>query len=75
MKRKPNLSLVSVLIKPETLADRLARRAYKAVYRPGQVNACPGCGRSQWIVGRTSAECAYASCGALLPLSPDGSGE
>lgn len=73
MKRKPNLSLVAVLVKPETLADRLARRAYRPVYRPGQVNPCPGCGRSQWIVGRTSAECAF--CEALLPLAPDGSAE
>ena len=70
MKRRPYLSLVAAPRPKPSLADHLARRAYKPVYRPGQVNPCPGCGRSQWHVGRSSAECAF--CEALLPIAPDG---
>jgi hypothetical protein len=35
-------------------------------YHEGEVNHCPGCGRSQWHVGRTLAECAF--CGTALML-------
>jgi hypothetical protein len=31
------------------------------------VNHCPGCGRSHWIIGRLSAECAF--CSTALPLT------
>ncbi len=41
-------------------------RGYHAVYRGGEVNHCPGCGRTHWIVGRMSAECAF--CTTALPL-------
>ncbi len=33
-----------------------ARLGHYAVYRPNRPNPCPGCGQSQWIVGRVSAE-------------------
>lgn len=36
-------------------------------YRPGERNACPGCGRSQWYIGRTMAECGF--CATALPLA------
>jgi hypothetical protein len=42
-------------------------RGYHAVYREHEVNHCPGCGRTQWIVGRVSAECAF--CATALPLA------
>ena len=42
-------------------------RGYHAVYREGEMNHCPGCGRSHWIIGRLSAECAF--CATALPLS------
>ncbi|MGI8705425.1 MAG: hypothetical protein ACR2JJ_06480 [Sphingomicrobium sp.] len=42
-------------------------RGYHAVYREGDVNHCPGCGRSQWFIGRQLAECAF--CTTALPLS------
>ena len=42
-------------------------RGYHAVYRDGEVNHCPGCGRSHWIIGRLSAECAF--CSTALPLA------
>ena len=41
-------------------------RGYHAVYREGEVNHCPGCGRTHWIIGRVSAECAF--CSTALPL-------
>ncbi len=43
-----------------------AVRGYHAVYRPHQVNHCPGCGRSHWLVGRVLAECGF--CATALPL-------
>ena len=48
-------------------AREIAQRGYHAVYRQGQVNHCPGCGRSHWHVGRVSAECAF--CGTALPFA------
>ncbi len=43
-----------------------AQRGYHAVYRPNQVNHCPGCGRTHWYVGRMLAECGF--CSTALPL-------
>lgn len=42
-------------------------RGYHAVYRDGEVNHCPGCGRTHWMIGRMLAECAF--CATALPLS------
>ncbi len=44
-----------------------AGRGYHAVYRESEVNHCPGCGRTHWIIGRMSAECAF--CTTALPLA------
>jgi hypothetical protein len=41
-------------------------RGYHAVYRESEVNHCPGCGRTHWIIGRMLAECAF--CSTALPL-------
>ena len=41
-------------------------RGYHAVYREGEINHCPGCGRTHWYVGRTLAECGF--CATALPL-------
>ena len=43
-----------------------AGRGYHVVYREHEVNHCPGCGRTQWLIGRMSAECAF--CSTALPL-------
>ncbi len=45
-------------------------RGYHAVYHEHQVNPCPGCGRTHWIIGRISAECAF--CTTALPLAEAG---
>jgi hypothetical protein len=44
-----------------------AGRGYHVVYREHEVNHCPGCGRTQWLIGRVSAECAF--CSTALPLA------
>ncbi len=41
-------------------------RGYSAIYRENATNRCPGCGRTNWFVGRVSAECAF--CATALPL-------
>lgn len=38
-----------------------------ASYVTGRTNYCPGCGRSQWWIGRTTAECAF--CHTAVPIS------
>jgi hypothetical protein len=42
-------------------------RGYCVVYHEDEVNHCPGCGRTQWYVGRVSAECGF--CATALPLA------
>lgn len=45
----------------------LGRPHFQVVYRHGEKNICPGCARSQWWVGRISAECAF--CHTALPMA------
>ncbi len=47
-----------------------AIRGYHVVYRNHEVNHCPGCGRSHWIIGRLLAECGF--CATALPLADTG---
>jgi hypothetical protein len=60
------LNLVSL----EGKAYNPGARGYYAAYRPHEVNHCPGCGRSHWLVGRALAECAF--CATALPLLDGG---
>ena len=50
-----------------SFAAGLAKRGHHIVYRANSLNYCPGCGRSQWYVGRVSAECGF--CGTAVPLA------
>ena len=50
-----------------SFAATLAQRGHHIVYRANESNHCPGCGRSQWYVGRVSAECGF--CGTAVPLA------
>jgi hypothetical protein len=43
-----------------------ALRGFQAIYDPNAVNHCPGCGKTQWLVGRITAECAF--CETAIPL-------
>jgi hypothetical protein len=44
-------------------------RGYHAVYRAGEVNHCPGCGRTHWMIGRL-----LAAAGRQPPPRPVGDG-
>lgn len=48
-----------------------AHTGYRVAYRPLEQNYCPGCGRTHWIIGRMTAECAF--CCTALPLVAGGS--
>jgi hypothetical protein len=61
------MSDVLVYERVESFTDSLARRGHHIVYRSNTLNQCPGCGRSQWYVGRISAECGY--CATAVPLA------
>jgi hypothetical protein len=50
-----------------SFAANLANRGHHIVYRANEANHCPGCGRSQWYIGRISAECGF--CGTAVPLA------
>jgi hypothetical protein len=36
-------------------------------YHKGETNRCPNCGRTHWLIGRSTAECAF--CTMALPLA------
>lgn len=55
------------MLSSEPIPFNPATRGYHAVYRENEVNHCPGCGRTHWIIGRTLAECGF--CATALPLS------
>ena len=42
-------------------------RGLRLNYRQDELNRCPGCGRSHWYVGRTTAQCAF--CETAVPLA------
>lgn len=50
-----------------SFAASLAKRGHHIVYRANETNHCPGCGRSQWLIGRVTAECGF--CGTAVPLA------
>lgn len=45
----------------------LTARGYQVLFHPDESNRCPGCGKAQWLVGRSVAEC--ASCGTALVIA------
>jgi hypothetical protein len=50
----------------KTFGLKPSARGYQVLFRSDEHNHCPGCGHSQWFVGRATAECAF--CGTALPL-------
>ena len=69
MKARGKLALVTPQAKPRPLTATPEIRGFNVVYRPGQSNRCPGCGRSNWYV-RSMAQCAF--CDTALPIAEDG---
>jgi hypothetical protein len=45
-------------------------RGYVVTYRQGETNHCPGCGRSNWHVGRVTAECAFCATALGMDARP-----
>ncbi len=43
---------------------------YRVAFHPNEHNSCPGCSKSNWMIGRMTAECAF--CGTALPLHGGG---
>lgn len=54
--------------KPKAQPAPPRSRGYYAVFREGEANWCPGCGRAHWFVGRTLAECAFDGCRTAVPI-------
>ena len=52
---------MSMMLNDVRMAHDPAGRGYHVVYREHEVNHCPGCGRTHWIIGRVSAECAFCT--------------
>ena len=52
---------------PASFAATLLQRGHHIVYRANAANHCPGCGHSNWFIGRISAECGF--CGTAVPLA------
>jgi hypothetical protein len=51
-----------------TSPERLtSERGFRPLYHEDTVNHCPGCGKTHWHIGRTTAECAF--CDTALPLA------
>ncbi len=66
-KRKKVSRLIGHFVRPE-------QRGYAVgVYREGQRNDCPGCGRCHWTIGRVTAECAFCSTAMPLEIAASGS--
>ncbi len=51
------------------LVAQISERGYLILFRPGEDNHCPGCGASNWNVGRSMAECAVCDT-AIQMVSP-----
>lgn len=60
------MSAVTIFQRARPALD-IAARGHHVIYRTGESNRCPGCGRQQWYVGRASAECGF--CGTAVPLA------
>jgi hypothetical protein len=55
----------------EIWATTFQPRGFKIIYRFGITNYCPGCGGTQWHVGRSSAQCAFCATAVLFAAQPE----
>ncbi len=65
---RPVLRVVASSVEPKPRRFDPSSRGYSMLYR-GADTSCPGCGRTNWIIGRFSAECGF--CATALPLAPE----
>jgi hypothetical protein len=48
---------------------QLAARGYQILFHADETNRCPGCGKSNWYVGRITAECAVCATAVVIAES------
>lgn len=61
------MTAVRVQSTDKTFRLDLSARGYQVLFWRDQVNRCPGCGQSNWYVGRITAECGV--CGTALSIT------
>lgn len=66
------MQVIAPMRMPKHVELDLWTQGYRVLFRRGDTNRCPGCGHSQWLVGRSTAECAV--CATSLPLAEAESG-
>ncbi|RJF93970.1 hypothetical protein D3876_06780 [Sphingomonas cavernae] len=59
-----------VLPAEHTRAIEPGLMGYRIMYHREEANHCPGCGNSNWHIGRLSAQCAF--CDTSLPFADGG---
>jgi hypothetical protein len=52
---------------PEPFIGTVSHTGCLNIYRLHSISHCPGCGNSQWFVGRITAGCAV--CNTVIPLA------
>jgi hypothetical protein len=57
----------SMFLKIKDFPARNLQRAFVPLYYAESVNHCPACAKSNWHIGRSTAECAF--CETALPLA------
>jgi hypothetical protein len=67
MRQMPRSQMMKARTMLDTRAYDASKHGLRYLYRPAKANVCPGCGQSNWYVGRESAECAF--CGTVLLLA------
>jgi hypothetical protein len=61
------ISVVGMHAAATSFKLQLASKGYQVLFHADETNRCPGCGKSQWYVGRITAEC--AACGTAIPIA------
>lgn len=62
------MSIIQPIQPARAIEPRLM--GYRIMYHREEANHCPGCGKTQWHVGRLSAQCAF--CDTTLPFADGG---
>jgi hypothetical protein len=67
LSRLPTVNALSSILPSRSFQLDVSARGYQVLFRSDETNRCPGCGHSQWMIGRITAECSF--CGTALPLA------
>lgn len=61
------MGVLGAISKKTSFKLQLAARGYQILFHADETNRCPGCGGSNWYVGRVTAECAV--CGTAVAIA------